>query len=219
MSDGFLSRWSRRKLDAREGRPTPEPPQAPVEPRAEAVAQNPAAPLAPSGSPRPPATVGRDPAAPMPPEPAAPEPPPPSLADALALPAGAEVRAFMARNVAPEVRAAAVKKLFADPHFNMMDGLDIYIDDYSRPSPLPQALLRELQSAEALGLFDAPREDAPDPASAQAVRAASGGPRLDAGLADPPRTEPVPPTDAADPAVPPEPTAASHPQPNDPPKT
>ncbi|QLQ01384.1 MAG: DUF3306 domain-containing protein [Burkholderiaceae bacterium] len=90
--------------------------------------------------------------------------PPPSLADALVLPAGADVRAFMARNVAPEVRAAAVKKLFADPHFNVMDGLDIYIDDYTRPSPLPAALLREMQSAQALGLFDAPQERADEPA-------------------------------------------------------
>jgi hypothetical protein len=39
--------------------------------------------------------------------------------------------------VAPEVKNAAFKKLFADPHFNVMDGLDIYIDDYSKPDPLP----------------------------------------------------------------------------------
>lgn len=149
--DGFFSRWSRRKAEVREGRAGAEPPQAtPAPPRAPTV--QPGREASPSTAATPPATD------------TAPEAPPPSLADALALPAGADVRAFMARNVAPEVRAAAVKKLFADPHFNVMDGLDIYIDDYTRPSPLPAALLRELQSAQALGLFDAPQERAGEPA-------------------------------------------------------
>ena len=30
-----------------------------------------------------------------------------------------------------------MKKLFADPHYNVMDGLDVYIDDYSKPDPIP----------------------------------------------------------------------------------
>jgi hypothetical protein len=33
------------------------------------------------------------------------------------------------------VRNAALKKLFTDPHFNVMDGLDVYIDDYGKPDP------------------------------------------------------------------------------------
>ena len=48
----------------------------------------------------------------------------------------------MARDVAPEVRNAAMKKLFADPQFNVMDRLDTYIDDYSLPDPLPASMLR-----------------------------------------------------------------------------
>ncbi|GAB4206186.1 MAG: hypothetical protein Fur0019_09080 [Tibeticola sp.] len=147
--DGFFSRWSRRKAEVREHRAGAEPPQAAPAPALQAGREASAADAA-----TPPATD------------TAPEAPPPSLADALALPAGADVRAFMARNVAPEVRAAAVKKLFADPHFNVMDGLDIYIDDYTRPSPLPAALLREMQSAHALGLFDAPQERGGEPAVA-----------------------------------------------------
>jgi hypothetical protein len=63
---------------------------------------------------------------------------------------------YTAPQVAPEVRNAAMKKLFADPHFNVMDGLDIYIDDYGKPDPLPASMLRSLASAEFLGLF---RED------------------------------------------------------------
>ncbi|NCP55654.1 MAG: DUF3306 domain-containing protein, partial [Rhodoferax sp.] len=54
-------------------------------------------------------------------------------------------------------------KLFADPHYNLMDGLDIYIDDYSIPSPLPAATLRQMASAKFLNLFDE------DPSEAKAA--------------------------------------------------
>ena len=37
---------------------------------------------------------------------------------------------------------AALKKLFSDPHFNVMDGLDTYIDDYGKPDPIPPSMLR-----------------------------------------------------------------------------
>jgi hypothetical protein len=60
----------------------------------------------------------------------------------------------MARDVAPEVRNAAMKKLFADPQFNVMDRLDTYIDDYSLPDPLPASMLRQMASAQFLKLFD-----------------------------------------------------------------
>jgi hypothetical protein len=65
----------------------------------------------------------------------------------------------MARGVAPDVKNAAMKKLFADPHFNVMDRLDIYIDDYSQPDPLPLAMLRQMTSAKTLNLFDDETED------------------------------------------------------------
>jgi hypothetical protein len=61
-------------------------------------------------------------------------------------------------DVAPEVRNAAMKKLFSDPHFNVMDGLDVYIDDYSKPDPVPPAMLRQLASAKFLNLFDEEEE-------------------------------------------------------------
>lgn len=47
---------------------------------------------------------------------------------------------FMKAEVDPDLRRAALKKLFGDPHFNVMDGLDIYIDDYNKPDPLPAAV-------------------------------------------------------------------------------
>ena len=66
---------------------------------------------------------------------------------------------FVARDVAPEVRNAAMKKLFTDPHYNVMDRLDIYIDDYSRPDPLPESMLRQMASAKFLKLFDDEEKD------------------------------------------------------------
>jgi hypothetical protein len=43
-----------------------------------------------------------------------------------------------------------MKKLFTDPHFNVMDGLDIYIDDYTKFEPIPAAMLAMLVHAKPL---------------------------------------------------------------------
>lgn len=136
MADGFLGRWSRRKQDVREGRPVEEPvPPVP----APAVAAQIAAP-APVSAPAEAAPAS--------------EPPPPTLADAQALTPTSDFKPFVSRAVSPEVRNLAMKKLFADPHFNVMDGLDIYIDDYTQPDPLPAGMLRQMASAHAMGFFD-----------------------------------------------------------------
>jgi hypothetical protein len=60
------------------------------------------------------------------------------------------------------VRNAALKKLFSDPRFNVMDGLDTYIDDYGKPDPLPLAMLRRMQQSATLGLFESDGAAAPD---------------------------------------------------------
>ena len=65
----------------------------------------------------------------------------------------------MGQGVAPEVKNAAMKKLFADPHFNEMDRMDIYIDDYSQPDPLPLAMLRQMNGAKFLNLFEDEDQD------------------------------------------------------------
>lgn len=146
MADGFLGRWSQRKRDVCEGRPLQEPVPAPVPleqggaPRGGPQAVNPEAAPAPVSA--------------TPPPVAAEPPPPPTLADAQALTTDSDFKPFVARGVAPEVRNAAMKKLFADPHYNVMDGLDIYIGDYSQPDPLPASVLRQMASAHFLGFFD-----------------------------------------------------------------
>ena len=169
MSEGFLGRWSRRKAEVREGRlpsdpPSSEPSASPsLAERAPTERSGPSAPGDPlPTSAAPPAVGGGGP----PDAPAA--PPAPTLADAQALTPESDFRRFVAPDVAPEVRNTAMKKLFADPHFNVMDGLDVYIDDYNRPDPLPAAMLREMSSARFLGLVQdepaaAAGKAAPDP--------------------------------------------------------
>ncbi len=67
---------------------------------------------------------------------------------------------FMRQEISEEVRRKAMKTLFADPHFNVMDGLDIYIEDYNLSEPIPEAMMATLNHARSL-LFDEPEESAP----------------------------------------------------------
>ena len=142
--EGFLRRWARRKAESRAGtEPLPPAPAAPV---AEVA-----------GVP-----VRAD---------AAPEPAPerqPTLDDVAHLTSESDFSAFVARGVDEAVRRTALKKLFADPHFNAMDGLDVYIDDYTKPSLVTEAMLASLQHAKQVfqsavdALEDGPDEPAPD---------------------------------------------------------
>ena len=131
MADGFLGRWSQRKQAVRAGQALDEP---------VVIKQEPPPPMATTEAPQA--------------EPIAQAPPPPSLEDVKNLTTQSDFKPFVARDVAPEVRNAAMKKLFADPHYNVMDRLDIYIDDYSQPDPLPESMLRQMASAKFLKLFE-----------------------------------------------------------------
>ena len=71
-------------------------------------------------------------------------PPPPTIADAAALTADSDFSTFVAKNVDAAVRRLAMKKLFSDPHFQGHDGLDIYMGDYTIPSPVSADMLAEL---------------------------------------------------------------------------
>ncbi len=63
--------------------------------------------------------------------------------------------AFLKDEVSEALRRKALHKLFSDPHFNQMDGLDIYIDDYSQPDPIPPEILAKLQHAREWLMADA----------------------------------------------------------------
>lgn len=65
---------------------------------------------------------------------------------------------FMREEISESVRRQAMKQLFADPHFNVMDGLDTYIADYSLSDPIPEAMLATLNQAKML--FETAEEDA-----------------------------------------------------------
>lgn len=109
----------------------------------------------------------------------------PSLADVAKLTSESDYSVFMAKGVAPEVKNAAMKKLFSDPHYNIMDGLDIYIDDYSSPEIMPASMLRKMASARVLNLFtdeDEAKAVAADLAAAEDEAAAEAAAGTGTGL-------------------------------------
>jgi hypothetical protein len=144
MSDNFFSRWSRRK----QGIDTTEVAQAaPVKSLAPPARQAPS----PGGK-----TASASASSPVKPLMATdPEPqlPVPTMDDVQQLTPQSDFQGFMRQGVPGEVRNAAMKKLFTDPHFNVMDGLDIYIGDYNTPDPLPAGMLEKMVGAEFLNLF------------------------------------------------------------------
>ena len=138
MSDGFLGRWSQRKRDTQAGRLDGDTPVNDMTP--EVASPTKMLPVKESVK--------------STPSPDSPEREPPTLADTVQLTPDSDFQPFMAKDVASDVRNAAMKKLFTDPHFNVMDGLDIYIGDYNTPDPLPPEMLRQMVGAEFLGLWD-----------------------------------------------------------------
>jgi len=177
--DNFLSRWSRRKVQAKQVATAPATavvvpltmPQAlpAVEPSvpdaSEASKGAPTAALpAGSASAQLPGGPAAGHAATSAAGRVASTAPPPTLADVAALSKESDYSRFVATDVDPAVKNAAMKKLFAsDPHFNVMDGLDVYIDDYNRFEPIPRNLLRQLVNARAMGLLDDELPEQPDP--------------------------------------------------------
>jgi hypothetical protein len=133
--EGFLRRWARVKASGGEAvaeAPRPVVPAAPAAPPAviEAAPQ-----AAPAGEPLPPA---------------------PTIEDAARLTPASDFSAFVSQDVDKDVRRLALKKLFADPHFNVMDRLDMYMDDYNKPDPVSATMLAALDHAR--GVLRRPEE-------------------------------------------------------------
>jgi hypothetical protein len=57
-------------------------------------------------------------------------------------------------------RQAALRKLFMTDHYRAMDGLDVYVDDYSKPELLSAELLEKLDHARELLRCDEPEQKA-----------------------------------------------------------
>lgn len=126
MSENFLSRWSKRKLEVRaQEKLAEEAPAAQDKAPVSAVnveSENRAHELVKADSQMQPVP---DPELPLPTE-----------ADLLAVRQGGDIKAFMVDKVSAELKNKAFKALFSRPEFNVMDGLDIYIDDYNKFTPL-----------------------------------------------------------------------------------
>jgi hypothetical protein len=61
---------------------------------------------------------------------------------------------FLQPKVDAALKRQALKQLFRDPHFNVMDGLDIYIGDYSQPDPIAPDIVRQM--VQGRYIFDPP---------------------------------------------------------------
>jgi Protein of unknown function (DUF3306) len=57
------------------------------------------------------------------------------------------VAPFFKQQADESLRRLALKKLLSDPHFNIMDGLDIYVGDYSQPDPIPPEMMKKIRHA------------------------------------------------------------------------
>ena len=134
-SGGWLGRWSRVKREAtREKGIATETPR--VEPKAPPPAATPekvaTAAAAPSDA------VRED-----------------ALPPVESLTMDSDFSAFLKPKVDETLKRQALRQLFRDPHFNVMDGLDVYIDDYSKPDPIDPDVVRQM--VQGRYIFDPPQ--------------------------------------------------------------
>jgi hypothetical protein len=144
--EGFISRWSRRKLQAKDAVKNEPPPPPANDVAARSTTE-------PSAEARPP------------------------LPDVESLTPDSDFTQFMEPHVNADTRRAAVKRLFQDPRYNVMDGLDVYIDDYSKPDPLPEGWLEKMTQMSRLGEYrePEPQSEAPVDESAPAPQPDGAG--------------------------------------------
>jgi Protein of unknown function (DUF3306) len=142
----FLKRWSQRKL---------------------AASREPAAPSVTAANTANPPSVAEPATGTAPQTPAESTAPPLPPIDSLSF--ESDFTRFLQPEVDETLKRQALRKLFADPRFNVMDGLDVYIDDYGKFEPMPPEVLAQLNHAKFL--FDPPKtrvneqgyvEDVPD---------------------------------------------------------
>jgi hypothetical protein len=98
------------------------------------------------------------------------EKPPVELPPLESLSFESDFKAFMHSKVEETVKRAALKKLFADPRFNVMDGLDTYIDDYTKADPFPEGLLARIEEVREKLLAPPPAEEPAEEGEAPAAQ-------------------------------------------------
>jgi hypothetical protein len=125
MSEAFLSRWSRLKktgADAQVAQPLPVTPPVETEKPVIPAAQN--------------APISDEIVQNLPP--------------IESLNSESNYAAFMQPKVPDALKRQALKKLFTEPQFNVMDGLDVYVDDYSVSVPIPDDWYKDIPSWQAM---------------------------------------------------------------------
>ena len=85
-----------------------------------------------------------------------PEAPMPVLPPVEDLKPESDFKPFMDPRVDAETRRGALKKLFADAHFNVPDPFEAYSEDYTVGEAIPEEMLKTLNQAKKL-LFDEPK--------------------------------------------------------------
>jgi Protein of unknown function (DUF3306) len=93
--------------------------------------------------------------------------PPPKLPPLETLDINSDFKGFLHPKVDAKLRHAALKKLFSDPRFNVMDGLDVYIGDYNKADPIPPEMLQQLVQVQ--NMFASLKKDELHQAAAQAA--------------------------------------------------
>ena len=139
MSDNFLSRWSKRKLEVRAQEKPAETTGVKLD--ANTVMPGQSGVIAKTNHL---GDVDAEKGAPQP------ELPLPTENDLQAVEQGGDIKAFMVDKVSKELKNKAFKALFSRPEFNVMDGLDIYIDDYNKFTPLSQADIAKMTFSKQL---------------------------------------------------------------------
>ena len=158
-----LRRWSQRKLEASREASAPA-----------AEADRPVA--------KPAATVVPEPVVPVVRASAPPEPAPLPPVETLTI--DSDFTAFLRPKVDAQLKQAALRRLFSDPRFNVMDGLDIYIGDYTQADPMPAGMLDQLAK-----VYDAIKVDLAADADAAAVVQAKTEAAIDASTSPDAREE------------------------------
>jgi len=162
--ENFLSRWSRRKHKSRQSPADVAPEEMPAQ-----AAQ--------------PGAIATD----APPQPPAPEPVP--LPPVESLTPESDFTPFMQPKVDADLKREALKKLFADTRFNVMDGLDVYIDDYTKSAPIPEGWLEKMEQMRHLGVF---KKEEPPEANAEEKPAANATPAIEEKAAPDQAVAPAP---------------------------
>jgi hypothetical protein len=139
-----LRRWSQRKFEAAREKNSPAAPANSVAPSATVAGPAPVDVASPPAA-RAPVDVAPPVAAPVS---AATLPPVESLT------ADSDFTPFFQPKVGEALKRQALKQLLRDPRFNVMDGLDIYVGDYSLPDPISPDIVKQM--VQGRYIFDPP---------------------------------------------------------------